>query len=276
MAKPIILAEVPSLLRQDHTLDLPAVVSVIHRLIDAGYTALIVAGTAGEYENLTLTEHSSLISAAVSAAEGKAAVIAGAFELGTAKAAARIREHAAMGCHQHLCIPAHYFGFGDPGELQLHFRTLAETGEDVIILDSAEHVGYLIPEDVRRKLLTIPGVKAIACHAANVTVTGHAAILREELYLSGVEARAIISRLAFLFPNLCRQEHLKPATRQLMLQLLAIGRHPAVAVKHAARYLGLCACSDVLPPFAGLSAPDMRAVESICSVLAEEERLYHA
>lgn len=276
MDKPIILAEVPSFVRPDHTLDLPAVETVIHRLIDAGYTALIIAGTAGEYENLTLEEQHRLIAAAVAAADGKATIIAGAFELGTAKAAARIREHAALGCHHHLCIPAHYFGFGDSGELQLHFRTLAETGDTIIILDSAEHVGYLIPEDVRKRLLSIPGVKAIACHATDVTKTGSAAIVREEMRLAGVDARAIISRLAVLFPKLCRQEHLKPSTRQLMLQLLSIGRHPAATVKHAARYLGLCVCSEVLPPFAGLSAHDMRAIESICSVLAEEERLLHA
>lgn len=275
MADSRILAEIPSFITSDGSLDLPSVTAAVHRLINEGYDALIVGGTAGEYENLTLDEQRKLIAAALEAADGKAVIIAGVFELGTAKAAEKIREHAAWGCHHHLCIPAHYFGFSDPGELQLHFRTLAETDGGVIILDSDEHVGYLMPQEVRAMLLSIPGVLAVASHSTDTAHISGAAILREELRLAGVTGSAFISRLAVLFPRLCRQGTEKAPVRQAVLNMLSLGRHPAAAIKHAACYLGLCGSGEVWPPYMPLSSRDKQSVEAICALLAQEERLLH-
>ena len=270
MDKPLMLAEIPSFICSDGQLDLPAVAAAVRRLIQAGYDALLVAGPAGEYASLTLLEQERLIACALEAAEGKARIFAGALEAGTDKAALRIAEHASLGCHGHVCLPAHYFTFRNPGELLAHFRALAEVDGGIVVLDSPQHVGYALPEDVRMQLLALPGVEGIV-------------VLRSLPLVSDTDPEDVlirpgdgwISRMAMLFPYLCRCEGLSDNLRYAMQRLLTVHAHPAAVIKHAAQYLHLCRSGCVLPPAPGLSERDKRDVETYCTLLAQEERLLH-
>lgn len=270
MDKPLMLAEIPSFICSDGQLDLPAVAAAVRRLIQAGYDALLVAGPAGEYASLTLPEQAHLIACVLEAAEGKARIFAGALEAGTDKAALRIAEHASLGCHGHVCLPAHYFTFRNPGELLAHFRALAETDGGVVILDSPQHVGYALPEDMRMQLLDLPGIEGVV--ALRSLQTGWEGEPETALIRPG-DGR--ISRTAFLFPYLCRCERLSDAVRYTLQRLLTVHAHPAAVIKHAAQYLHLCRSGCVLPPAPGLSERDKRDVETYCTLLAQEERLLH-
>lgn len=270
MDKPLMLAEIPSFICSDGQLDLPAVAAAVRRLIHAGYDALLVAGPTGEYASLTLGEQQRLLACALEAAQGQARIFAGALEAGTDKAALRIAEHAALGCHSHVCLPAHYFTFRNPGELLAHFRTLAEADGGIVILDSPQHVGYALPEDVRMQMPDIPGVEGIVALRSLPPVS---TADPEDVLLRPGDGR--ISRMAILFPFLCRCERLSDAVRYTMHRLLTVHAHPAAVIKHAAQYLHLCRSGCVFPPALGLSERDKRDVETYCALLAQEERLLH-
>ena len=271
MDKPLMLAEIPSFICSDGQLDLPAVAASVHRLIQAGYDTLLVAGPTGEYASLTLGEQQSLLTCALEAAQGQARIFTGALEAGTDKATLRIAEHAALGCHGHVCLPAHYFAFRNPSELLSHFRALAEVDGGVVILDSPQYVGYVLPEDVRMQLLALSGVEGVVTIRSIPPIS--AAGPEDALIRPG---DGWISRMAILFPGLCRCDRLSNNLRYTLQRLLTVHAHPAAVIKHAAQYLHLCRSGCVFPPALGLSERDKREVETYCTLLAQEERLMHA
>lgn len=283
MDKLSFLAEVPTFCLADGSLDTGAVRLCIRRLLDAGYAHIAVAGFAGEYESLTLADQHTLISCAVDAAAGRAAIAAGAFDAGTEKAAARIREHEKLGCHLHLCIASHYFGLANEEELIRHIAVLRCAGEGLWLADSPAHTGFALPLHALQTLtdcgaiqgfaLNVPDVRRLAAlHALGDTLAP------EEAALSGCPGvLGVHSRLAFLFPRLLRRwPALSGPVRQALLSILDSGRHPAAAVKYAAWLMKLCRYPGLLPPAAGLTPEEKAAIEAAVRVAgAEEVRLAH-
>lgn len=276
------MAEVPSFAASKGSVDLQAVHAAVTDLVKAGYTHIIVAGFGGEYENLTCSDRLDLIACAVDAANDKAKIIAGAMDAGTHKAAARIAENTAAGCHMHLCIASHYFSLSNPEELTRHFSTLAKVDGGLIVADSPAHTGFFMPISSLEQISRMDGVAAVyehapdsmqlACLQDTLRVT-----VREELVLLGTQAMGFVSRLALLFPYLMRDPRaLSESVRHSLLQLLRADNHPAAAVKHAAHFLALCACGDLLPPAAGLNDAQKLVIQAAASFAQSEElRMRH-
>lgn len=273
-------AEVPSFSDGRGGIDLRAVQSGVRRLVDAGWAHITVAGLAGEYENLTLSDQRALIECAAEAAGGRATVAAGAFDAGTDKAAERIAEHAEAGAHAHLCVASHYFSNAHPDELLRHFSALkrAAGGDALIVVDSPAHVGFCLPDAVLAELRRMEGVLLYehVLDPLRLAFAGEA-LCREELALLNGAGAGFISRLAVLFPcRLRRPEALSAASRDALLAILRAGSHPAAAPKWAAASLRLCACGELLPPSSGLLPEEKRLVEEALDKLrAEEERCAH-
>lgn len=283
MNKLSFLAEVPSFCFADGSLDLEAVRLCIHRLIDAGYTHIAVAGLAGEYENLTLANQHALISCAVDAAKGHAEIAGGVFDAGTEKAAARILEHEQLGCRLHLCIASHYFGLAHEDEFIRHMTVLHSASEGLLLVDSTAHTGFALPVHALQTVSASGVIKGLILNAPDprrlsvLNALGDT-LASEETALSGCSGvRAVHSPLAFLFPQLIRRwPELSASVRSSLLSILDHGRHPAASVKYAAYLMGLCQCPSLLPPTCGLTPNEKTSIEAaVCIAKAEEERFAH-
>lgn len=284
MDKPLFIAEVPTFALSNGDPDFEAVRRNVSRLAQSGYSHIAVAGLAGEYENLTLTDQLALIRCAAQAASDRSEIVAAAFDAGTEKAAARIAEHKSAGCRWHLCIASHFFGLAHPDELTRHVAALAKADAGLLLVDSPAHTGFAIPGDSMRMLCGIDGVAAVVDNTADpqrvsMLKACGTTLVREELVLLGCcGVHGVVSRLAVLFPNLMKRcDTLSESVREALLAILQSSAHPAAAVKYAAHILGLCSCPDLLPPASGLTAAQKQQIENAVSIAkAEEERLCHA
>ena len=156
-------AEVPVCRLPDGRLDLEAFRAAALRLIGQGASCLTVCGTYASYRPVDLQEQERLLTAALKAAEGRVPVAMGALDAGTEKAADRVREHAALGCHLHICAPSFYFSMSHEDELLRHFAALhaADPKGRLILLEDRSCRGDRFPEGPRQRLLAEPWVAAI-------------------------------------------------------------------------------------------------------------------
>lgn len=273
------LAEVPSFCCADGSLDTEAVRLCINRLIDGGYTHIAVAGIAGEYENLTLSDQRALVSCAVEAAAGRAAIAAGAFDAGTEKAAERILEHRQLGCRLHLCIASHYFGLAHEDEFLRHMSVLRHADTGLLLLDSAAHTGFTLGQHALAQLAASGHAEAFICGTADphrlsmLNALGNTIACEELALLGSGGINAVHSRLAFLFPHQIKHwAEISLPVRQALLSILDSSNHPASAVKYAAYLLNLCSCASLFPPSCELTADSKKAIEHAVLIAKEEEK----
>ena len=268
------ITEIPSFLNAQGTPDLGAVRACAGRLAAAGWTRIGVAGLFSEYPGLTRNECTLLIRAAAEGAPG-AEIVSGALDVATDKAANRIREHAGAGCHTHIVTPAHAFSMNRPEEMELHLRRLlcADPEGRLIVACGKELTGAELPAGLPESLADSGRLEVFLYPCDPVACAGFAedarVLVREELALSGLSMRPVISRLAVLFPESMREPaRLDHGVRTALIQLLSSCRHPAAAVKRAASDLGICRNPATLPPYAAPDAGELiRVRDALAAIL---------
>jgi 4-hydroxy-2-oxoglutarate aldolase len=110
------------------------------RLIEAGITGIVVAGSTGEAPLLEDGERAALLGA-VRAAVPDAPVLMGIGAESTRQTIARARSAAAAGANAVLCVAPHYFGAGAMSDVALraHYLAVAEASPVPVVL-------YTIPK----------------------------------------------------------------------------------------------------------------------------------
>src|SRR5580692_473269 len=104
--------------------DLPATQRVQKGLLDDGVHGLVLMGTVGEGNSLTVEEKRRVLAAAVEVSEGKVPVIAGVSEFTTAAAASFVRDAERIGASGFMVLPAMVY-VPTAAELEFHFRMVA-------------------------------------------------------------------------------------------------------------------------------------------------------
>ncbi len=127
---------------RDGSLDLDLTVLVLHRLIQAGVSGLIMLGTLGENTSLSPEEKRELLRAAVKAADGRLPVLAGVAEYTTDLALAQCRRAAEAGCQGLMVLPCMVYR-ADRRETMAYFHTVAEQAQLPIIVYN-NPIGYKV------------------------------------------------------------------------------------------------------------------------------------
>lgn len=270
------VAEIPSF-TVDDVIDTGAVRNAAQRLAGVGFAHIAVGGFFGEYNQLTKVEQTELIRAAMDGA-GADQVCAGVMDASTEKAAERVAEHAALGCHKHLCIPSYYFSNNEPGELTRHFDALRSADPEgrFLIGDSRAHVGYHMSARILKQLAAPIFVYDPDAAFTSLIPCDIPLLVREELVLTGTPDHAFISCLAVVFPKLvCQIDQLPQTVRKALLTILTVHSQPVAGVKYAAWRMGLCASPELLPPAHGLSNVQKQLLDAAIELAQrEEERCY--
>ena len=144
----------------DGAVDYAAVDRLIDWHVEAGTSALVIAGTTGEAATLTHAEHAELICHAARQARGRVPVVAGTGSNSTAQTIALSQAVASADIVAYLVVTPYYNKPTQEG-MVLHFSAIADAVEQPLILYNVPgRTGVdLLPETVGR-LAEHPGIGA--------------------------------------------------------------------------------------------------------------------
>jgi 4-hydroxy-tetrahydrodipicolinate synthase len=127
------IADLPTPFDHSDQPDLAALARLCERQIAAGATAIVVGETMGEMATLTPDEHAAIVLAAVTAARGRIAVIAGAGSNATAQAIALTQRAEAAGADAVMSVVPYYNKPTQAG-IAAHFGAIAGATRLPIVL----------------------------------------------------------------------------------------------------------------------------------------------
>jgi 4-hydroxy-tetrahydrodipicolinate synthase len=128
--------------RTDQSLDLPATLAHIDRMLDAGVHGMILLGTVGENCSLDYAEKLDVLRAAVEHVGGRVPVLTGVAECTTALACRFAADARKAGVDGLMVLPAMVYK-SDPRETVTHFRAVARA-TDLPIMVYNNPVSYAV------------------------------------------------------------------------------------------------------------------------------------
>ena len=258
-------------------LDKPAFLRLLHRQIESGVDALVVAGTTGESPTLTDSEKKWLFTAAVKEAaatrtDRKASpkIIAGTGSNNTRRAAELSRMAEDCGCDGLLVVTPYYNKASEEGLIS-HYEAVAHaTSLPLIAYHVPARTGCKMSPAACRKLAEIPTVAGLKDATGDLSFTARVAALCGEslplysgnddltLPVLSLGGHGVISVVSNLCPetvtSLCRLWREGKATEARALQLSLVPLCEAlfcevnpIPVKAAMELLGLCSAEVRLP-----------------------------
>lgn len=147
----------------------PMVDQLLERQIQAGVSAVVMAGTTGESPTLSDNEKIMLFHRAKIYAGDRCLIIAGTGSNSTEHAVALSREAEKAGVDA-LLVVAPYYNKGNPEGLYLHFATIAAAVNiPVILYNVPSRTGVDIPVSVYQKLSKISNIVGVKEAIADIT-----------------------------------------------------------------------------------------------------------
>ncbi len=159
---------VVTLFHDDHSLDLPATLRHLDRLISAGVHGLILLGTVGENCSIEASEKRELLRAAVSHVAGKVPVVTGVAEYTTTLACRFAADAAKLGVDGLMVLPGMVYK-SDARETIAHFRAVARaTSLPILCYNNPVSYGVDITPEMFADLADEPTLVAIKESSENV------------------------------------------------------------------------------------------------------------
>jgi len=135
-------------LKDEDTIDAPALKRHADNLVNAGCHGIFVAGTTGEGPNLTLRSWRQAVEAVAEAVSGRVPVYAGAIDVSLARTKERLKILGKIGVDAAVVTAPFYFRHTGAGLLE-YFRRLADASHvNILLYNIPQMVGCRIPADV--------------------------------------------------------------------------------------------------------------------------------
>ena len=152
----------------DQSLNLPATMSHIDRMIEAGIHGLIMLGTVGENCSLEYSEKLEILRATVDHVAGRIPVLSGVAECTTARACKFATDAQKVGLAGLMVLPAMVYK-SDPRETIVHFRSVAKaTDLPIMVYNNPVSYGVDITPEMFVDLADEPTLVAIKESSENV------------------------------------------------------------------------------------------------------------
>jgi 4-hydroxy-tetrahydrodipicolinate synthase len=146
------ISDLPTPFGDSGEIDWVAFAKICERQIEAGAAAIVVAETAGEASNLTMTEHDAVVRAAVRTGQGRIRVIAGAGSNSTAQAIELVRRAEQAGAAAVLSVVPYYNKPMQAG-ICAHFQAIAgATSLPIILHDIPSRTNRELADDTLARL----------------------------------------------------------------------------------------------------------------------------
>lgn len=254
--------------REDGTVDLEGLETLIEFQIENNIQALVLAGTTGESSTLTFEEFSLLIATAARIINHRVPLIAGAGCNNTATAIRLSLEAEKRGADALLSVTPYYNKTTQEGLVRHYKEICSRVKIPLILYHVPGRTGMRIEAATCKALAALPGVIGIKDAGGDISGTAELAACGALALYSGNDdqllpvlslgGEGIISVLSNIAPrevqNICtlfdRGEHKKAAREQLrllpLIKLLFSSVNP-IPVKKAVELLGLPAGNPRLP-----------------------------
>ncbi len=152
----------------DQSLDLPATMAHLDRMIDAGIHGLIMLGTVGENCSLDYAEKMQVLRATVEHVAGRVPVMSGVAECTTALACKYAADARKIGLDGLMVLPAMVYK-SDPRETLAHFRAVAGASDlPIMVYNNPVTYGVDITPEMFVELADEPKLVAIKESSENV------------------------------------------------------------------------------------------------------------
>ncbi len=147
-----VLAALVTPMRPDGEIDCDKLGALVDHLIRQGVNGLVPLGSTGEYYALTSEERERVLLLTLEAAEGRAAVVAGANAGSTREVIAYSRQAEALGCDG-VMLAAPYYSLPRPDELYAHFRAVNNAiGIPIMLYNYPGRTGVDMPPEFIERL----------------------------------------------------------------------------------------------------------------------------
>jgi 4-hydroxy-tetrahydrodipicolinate synthase len=154
--------------KADESLDIPATIAQVERLLRAGVHCVIMLGSLGENCALEPEEKRQLVKAAVDAVKGRVPVLSGVAECSTALAARYAADVGKLGADGLMVLPAMVYK-SDPRETLAHFRSVAKaTSLPIMIYNNPPAYGVDVTPAMFAELMDVANIVAIKESSDNV------------------------------------------------------------------------------------------------------------
>ena len=152
----------------DQSLDVPASLAQVERLLRAGVHGIIMLGSLGENCALEPQEKRQLVKAAIDAVKGRVPVLSGVAECSTALAARYAADMEGLGAAGLMVLPAMVYK-SDPRETAAHFRTVAgATRLPIMVYNNPPAYGVDVTPEMFAELADVKNLVAIKESSDNV------------------------------------------------------------------------------------------------------------
>lgn len=152
-----------------NSVNYPLLERLIQRQIDAGISAIVLAGTTGESPVLSDMEKLELFKRGKAFAGDRCLIIAGTGSNSTEHAIALSKAAEAVGADA-LLVVAPYYNKGNPDSLYRHFASIANAVTIPLILYNVpSRTGIDIPVSVYQKLCRIPNIIGVKEAVSDIT-----------------------------------------------------------------------------------------------------------
>ena len=146
---------------RDGKIDYPALAEIMEAQINAGVSALLVAGTTGESPTLSYAEHMELIAFAKKQIDGRVPLLAGCGSNSTANALQLVSNACEAGADALLAVTPYYNKSSARG-IVAHYRALADTATRPLILYNVpSRTGFSMTMDAYRTLADHPNIVGV-------------------------------------------------------------------------------------------------------------------
>jgi dihydrodipicolinate synthase/N-acetylneuraminate lyase len=155
-------------LKKDQSLDLRATAKHVGALIDSGVSGLIMLGSLGENQTLSLEEKEQVLRATLEQADRRVTVLSGVAEMSTAAAVNYMQRMEKLGVGGFMLMPAMVYK-ADPREIIGHFRTCARaTGLPIMIYNNPISYANDITPEMFAELADVKNFVALKESSGNV------------------------------------------------------------------------------------------------------------
>jgi 1-pyrroline-4-hydroxy-2-carboxylate deaminase len=213
--------------KTDQSLDVPATMNHLGRLLDAGMDGLIMLGTVGENCSLEYGEKLDVLRATVKFVNGRVPVLAGVAECSTALACRFAADAERLGVDGLMVLPAMVYK-SDPRETIAHFRTVARASRlPILCYNNPVSYGIDITPEMFAQLADEPTLVAIKESSDNVRrLTDLANTVGDRYVLfNGVDDLALESVLLGAVGWVAGLVNAFPEESRLLWDLATSGRH---------------------------------------------------
>ena len=210
----------------DQTLDIPATLTHLEKMIEAGIDGLIMLGTVGENCSLTYQEKLDILKATIKHVAGRIPVLTGVAECTTSLACKFAVDAEAAGVDGLMVLPAMIYK-SDPRETISHFRAVAKAGGlPIMIYNNPVSYGVDITPEMLAEMADEPRFVAVKESSENVRRITDIANACGDRYLvfSGVDDLVLESILLGAIGWISGLVNAFPAENRLLWDLAAAGR----------------------------------------------------